>query len=205
MGDYWTDKRKSYEESEGFAPSIFAEFAITHFPESGNILELGAGRGQDSLYFSSYDYSVESTDLIIDDEESDRVFPDSVARKTVDLSQPLPYEDSSYDGVYAHLALHYFDSATTAQIFNEVLRVLKPGGVFAFLVNSVNDPEYKTGTEIEQDYFETDGTMKRYFSEKTAREFGVKFEIVLCDEEGETYKDSAKGVHNLVRFIGNKA
>lgn len=203
MSEYWIDKRKAYEKVEGFAPSIFAEFVITYFPQSGSILELGAGRGQDSLYFADREYQVESTDLVIDD--ADRKFSELVSRKTVDIQQPLPYENETFDIVYAHLALHYFDSKTTIEIFNEVIRVLKPGGVFAFLVNSVNDPEYDTGKKIEDNYFETDGTKKRYFSEESAREFGSRFDIILCDEQGETYKDQAKGVHNLVRFIGKKS
>ena len=202
VDSYWTDKRKVYEEAEGFTPSIFAEFAVAYFPESGSILELGAGRGQDSKYFAEQGYRVESTDLVIDDE--DREFPKLVSRKTVDLRQPLPYEDEAFDVVYAHLALHYFDSKITTGIFEEVMRVLKPGGIFALLVNSVNDPEYGTGSKLEENYFETDGTKKRYFSQKTAAEFGVKFEILVCDEEGETYKDQAKGVHNLVRFVGKR-
>lgn len=199
---YWTDKRKAYEKSEGLAPSIFAEFAIAYFPERGAILELGAGRGQDSIYFAEQSYRVESTDLVLDDVE--REFPELVSRKTVDMRQPFPYEDETFDVVYAHLALHYFDHATTQRIFDEVYRVLKPSGIFAFLVNSINDPEYNTGEKIEEDYFETDGTRKRYFSQKTAAEFGTRCEILVCDEEGATYKDQAKGVHNLVRFIGKK-
>lgn len=204
MDNYWADKRKAYEKSEGFKPSIFVEFAVTYFPEGEtSILELGAGRGQDSLYFAEQGYQVESTDLVIDDDG--REFSELVSRRAVDIRQILPYKDGSFDVVYAHLALHYFDTPTTIRIFDEIYRVLKPGGVFAFLVNSINDPEYETGGKIEENYFETDGTKKRYFSEKTAREFGSKFDIVLCDEEGETYKDSAKGIHNLVRFIGKKS
>lgn len=199
---YWTDKRKAYEKSEGFMPSIFAEFAITYFSERGSILELGAGRGQDSMYFAGRGYRVESTDLVLDD--AGREFPEFVSRKTVDIRQTLPYEDEAFDAVYAHLALHYFDSDTTSRVFDEAHRVLKPGGVFAFLVNSINDPEYETGEKIEENYFETDGTRKRYFSQKAAAEFGSQFEILVCDEEGETYKDSAKGVHHLVRFVGVK-
>jgi len=30
------------------------------------------------------------------------------------------------------------------------------------------------------------------------------FEIILLDNYGETYKDSAKGIHNLIRFVGRK-
>ena len=202
MSQYWDDKRKTYEQSDwSKRPSIFAEFAGTYFPENSEILELGAGLGQDSIYFAEKGHQVESTDLVVD---LSQTFPNGVVRKQLDMNQPLPYAAESVDVVYAHLALHYFDSKTTARIFDEIYRVLKPGGVIAFLVNSVNDPEYNTGNKIEDDYFETDGTKKRYFTRKTAAEFGAKFNILVCDEEGETYKDNAKGVHGLVRFIGKR-
>lgn len=127
-----------------------------------------------------------------------------ITLKKVDLRDELPFDSESFDVVYAHLSLHYFDKETTVRLFGEIQRVLKKGGVFAFFVNSINDPEYKTGKELEPDYFQIDKTAKRYFSEKTVREFAQWFDVNLLDELGETYKDSAKGVHNLVRFIGTK-
>jgi SAM-dependent methyltransferase len=129
---------------------------------------------------------------------------DAVEFEELDLRKPFRYEDGTFDIVYSHLALHYFSAEETVRAFDEIYRVLKPGGVLAFLVNSVNDPEYNTGIKLEDDYFETEGTQKRYFSKKTARQFAKKFEIILCDEEGESYKDAAKGVHGLVRFVGVK-
>lgn len=36
------------------------------------------------------------------------------------------------------------------------------------------------------------------------RSYTSRFNTILCDELGETYKDADKGVHNLVRFIGRK-
>jgi hypothetical protein len=83
--------------------------------------------------------------------------------------------------------------------------VLKPGGIIAFFVNSTSDPEYGTGTQIESDYFQIDKFAKRYFSVASTRKFVSDFyEISLIDDLGETYKDAAKGIHNLVRFIGAK-
>ena len=72
------------------------------------------------------------------------------------------------------------------------------------MANSIDDPEYNTGTKIEEYYFDTEGTKKRYFNVVTAREFTKNFETIICDNNGETYKDRVKGVQNLVRFIGVK-
>ncbi|EFB42542.1 hypothetical protein pah_c004o030 [Parachlamydia acanthamoebae str. Hall's coccus] len=106
--------------------------------------------------------------------------------------------------VYAHLSLHYFDLKTTLAILSEIERILKPGGVFAFLTNSVNDPEYKTGKLLEEDFFQMDKVTKRYLSIESARQLTRNFQIGLLDNLGQTYKDQAKGVNHLIRFVGNK-
>lgn len=48
----------------------------------------------------------------------------------------LPFRDGSFDGVIARCSLHYFTTAQTRRIVDEVARVLVPGGSFAFVVNS---------------------------------------------------------------------
>lgn len=209
MSDVWQDIHQNYKQQDWIdKPSIFAEQAIQYFPKTGTLLELGAGQAQDGCFFAKQGYTVTSTDLedsaleLAKQKASDKGVELDVQK--VDLREELPFESGSFDVVYSHLALHYFDRETTKRLFGEIQRVLKPGGVFAFFVNSVNDPEYKTGEELEPDYFQIDKTAKRYFSETTAREFAQWFDVNLLDELGETYKDAAKGVHNLVRFVGTK-
>lgn len=209
MSTVWQDIHKNYKEQDWIdKPSVFAEQAMSYFPQDGRVLELGAGQAQDGCYFAENGFSVVSTDL---ENSALELARQKVADKNVnvelqkvDLREVLPFDTASFDVVYSHLALHYFDKETTKRLFGEIQRVLKPGGVLAFLVNSVNDPEYKQGEEIEPDYFQIDKTAKRYFSEASTREFVQWFDINLLDELGETYKDAAKGVHNLVRFIGRK-
>ena len=209
MNEIWSDLHKTYEQQDWIdKPSIFAEQAIGYFPKKGKVLEIGAGQAQDSCFFAAEGYDVTASDIEDTALElaKNKALEKSVKIecKKVDLREELPFENGVYDVVYAHLSLHYFDTETTLRLFGEIQRVLKPGGVFAFFVNSVNDPEYKTGIELEPDYFMIGKMAKRFFSEQTAREFAKWFEVNLLDERGETYKDTAKGVHNLVRFIGKK-
>ena len=210
---FWQEKHDDYAVNDwSKKPSIFAQEVVQYFPAGASILELGCGQGQDGLWFADMDkgLTVRATDfedsaLRSADERKNERGIEAIDFETLDLRQLFPYEDEMFDVVYAHLALHYFDKATTEQVFSEIYRVLRPDGIVAFLVNSVNDPEYNTGEEIEKDYFVTIGTRKRYFSAQTVREFARKFEVVMCDEQGETYKDRDKGVHNLVRFVGRKS
>lgn len=206
----WSKIHSYYEKQDWInRPSLFAKEVIKYFPQSGKVLDLGAGQGQDSRYFAKKGYEVVSTDmsdsaLAINQEKVTDEIKDKISVRILDLSENFPYPDESFDILYAHLSLHYFDKETTIKIFNEIERVLKKGGTLAFLVNSTSDPEYGTGLKIEDDFFEVDNTQKRYFSVQTVKNFASDFETILLDGSGETYKDRAKGVHNLIRFVGRK-
>lgn len=206
----WSKIHSYYEKQDWInRPSLFAKEVINYFPQSGKVLDLGAGQGQDSRYFAKKGHEVVSTDmsdsaLAINQEKITDEIKDKISVRKLDLSKNFPYPDESFDILYAHLSLHYFDRETTMKIFNEIERVLKKGGTLAFLVNSTNDPEYGTGLTIEDDFFEVDNTQKRYFSVQTVKDFTSDFETILLDDSGETYKDRVKGVHNLIRFVGRK-
>jgi SAM-dependent methyltransferase len=209
--DTWGDiHKKVYAGSEWVdKPSLFAETALGYFPQTGRVLELGAGQGQDGRFFAARGYEVVSTDLEqtaldLSKQKLPMELRSKLTLQRVDLCQTLPFEGASFDVVYAHLALHYFDAQTTERIFSEINRVLRPGGTLAFLVNSTSDPEYGTGRQIEPDYFHIEGMSKRYFTVLSAGTFTNRFVPVLLDDKGETYKDMAKDVHNLIRFIGTK-
>lgn len=206
----WKELHTNYQSQKWIEkPSLFAETSLSYFPRSGRILELGAGLGQDSQFFLKQGYEVVTTDLEIEAlEEAFSKLPRELREKShiqqIDLRKKLPFKNGSFDVVYAHLSLHYFDQETTREIIQEIERVLKPGGVFAFLTNSVSDPEYATGDLIEPHFFQIGKVQKRFFSVDYVREITNRFQIHLLDQLGQTYKDSAKGHHELVRFIGKK-
>lgn len=190
-------------------PSIFATEVLKYLPENGKLLELGAGHGQDSRYFAENGFSVISTDSgDVGLEENKKKSESSgldVRISFLDLNQPFPFEDNSFDVVYAHLSLHYFSDIKTMEIFDEIFRVLKPEGILAFFTNSTDDPEFNTGIKLEEYYFETEGLNKRYLNTDEALRYAHRFETIVCDNNGETYKDREIGVHNLIRYIGKKS
>ena len=209
--DHWQKIHQiEYKDADWInKPSIFAQQAIEYFPKTGKLLELGAGQGQDSRYFAEHGYEVLSTDLEDSALELSRsktpkqLVPKLTVQK-LDLKTPLAFANNSFDIVYAHLSLHYFSDQDTKRIFADIYRVLKSGGIFAFFTNSTSDPEYGSGETIEPDYFMVDGVAKRYFTVQTASAYAETFDVKLADNNGETYKDLAKGVHNLIRYIGIK-
>ena len=206
----WSDLHSTYKNQDWIdKPSIFATQAVEFFPPHGKVLELGAGLGQDSRFFAEFGYEVIATDIepTVLEIDKRKLSPDIKGRvefKQMDLRHHFEFDDEEFDVVYAHLSLHYFSEMMTKQIFSEINRVLKKGGVLAFLTNSTKDPEYGTGNQIEKDFFQIEQATKRYFSIISAEKFTEGYTIKLLDDKGETYKDAVKGVHNLIRFIGEK-
>lgn len=99
----------------------------TEIPPSGDIqiLDVGAGRGGLSRRLLNAGYSVQGCDL----------FPDNfdvpgVECRRVDATGHLPYSDGSVDLVLAVELIEHLEDH--CGLFNEVSRILRPGGTLAF-------------------------------------------------------------------------
>lgn len=208
---YWDEALKRYAAKSWVdKPTIFAEQITSYFPKRGKLLELAAGQGQDSRYFARLGYQVTATDLVDTglNEASQKAKKENlkIDFQVVDLAGPLPFPDAAFDIVYSHLGLHYLNKADTEKMFQEIHRVLKPGGVLAALFNTVDDPEINSSEfeKIEDNYYREAAFdfKKRYFSVDETKYFiSGLFEPLLLDNKGETYKDEIK---TLIRLVGRK-
>lgn len=206
---YWDAKHLEEEELAKISgPSVFVELTARYFPRGAQILELGAGTGQDTHFLVDHGFQVTATDfskpaLDLNWKTANAESRNRLQIQQFDLSEPFPFRKQSFDVVYAHLVVHYFNRQTIQQIFNEISRVLRPGGIVALLVNSVNDPECGQGRKIEEDFFELRPERpKRYFSVDSLKPFVEKFETVVLDNRGsDPRRDHETG---LIRFIGKK-
>ncbi|MEV4316120.1 class I SAM-dependent methyltransferase [Actinocrispum sp. NPDC049592] len=132
------------------------------------VLELGCGWGTDSLYFAARGHTVTSCDFA---PSALAAFAADAARlgitqRRLDTSQPpYPFATGQFDAVYARLSLHYFPLEVTGAIFAEISRLLRQGGVFLSLHNSVRNPESETGVRLAERYRElAPGRRKRYLT-----------------------------------------
>jgi len=206
---YWNKKITGYAQADwANKPSLFVIEAESFFPKKNRVLELGCGPGYDGIWLATQGYTVTQTDFIED------FFPAiTQAAKEQNVTTELQQLDArelaqlsanSYDVVFANLSLHYFDLATTKQIFAEIHRILKPGGVFAGLFNSTDDSEYGEGEETEKNFYHLNGIDKRFLDVPTACMLTKDFTALVVDNQGTTYKDQALGVKNLIRIIVKK-
>ena len=87
-----------------------------------------------------------------------------------DVTSELPAPDGAFDAVMANVSMHMFPWDVTRSAFDEVARVLRPGGLFLFHVNAREDRPLRAcrrpvARELEPNYvLEEIGQTVRFFS-----------------------------------------
>jgi SAM-dependent methyltransferase len=158
---------------------------LKHHIERADVVELGCGQGIDSLYFAAAGCSVTGFD--ISDEAISMAAGNAAAMQLDvrfirhDTAYSLPIQDASVDGVFSYLALHYFDASTTVKVVNDICRVLRPGGVLAFCVRSLDDPTFGRGELIEANMYSDDGHVRHFFSVADVRRLLSGWDIVQLE------------------------
>ncbi len=148
-----------------------------------DLLELGCGGGAEACLFARHGYRVVATDFARSALEATRQCAERRALtlrvERVDLRTGiLPFAAANFDIVYAHLSLHYFDHATTAALFGECRRVLRPGGVLCVRCKSVDDPLYGRGEPLGGDRFVLDGQVRHFFSRDYLRDLLNEWQVL---------------------------
>ena len=128
----WYEEIEQYRYSvEPFIHSI-AQFS-RH--KGKRVLEIGVGAGTDHLNWARAGtdlYGVDLTDRGIETTSKRLKLYDCKSNlKRVDAEE-LPFEDNYFDVVYSWGVIHH--SENTEEIISEILRVLKPGGVFLGMI-----------------------------------------------------------------------
>lgn len=171
------------------------------------ILELGCGTGNDAARLAAAGYSVTAIDLSGEAVDQARARYGAMARFAVaDMTQRLPFPGGSFDAVMSNVAVHMFPDGVTRAVFAEVGRVVRPGGLFLFHVNALEDRPLRARSlparELEPDYVvEESGQTMHFFSEAYLRELlGEWRELQLASvpvphrETGEPFKHVWRGI-----------
>jgi len=133
-----------------------------HLPPSPRLLELGAGRGGMSALLQE---RFRPGRLVVTDFDPNQVeaaraylsrrlgsLPNDLELRPVD-AKILPFEDASFDGVFAIAMLHHVEARHTdyverPRVLREIRRVLSPGGVLAFSEFSRTEEMRRTLLEL---------------------------------------------------------
>jgi ubiquinone/menaquinone biosynthesis C-methylase UbiE len=116
------------------SPLNHIRFASHHFKEAGveRVLDLGCGAGehdyhlaQDGFSVHGLDFSRRALEVANQRFEGDEL---SASYLLASMYDPLPYRDSSFDGLVSLRALHHGRIEDIRRLISEIERILRPRG-----------------------------------------------------------------------------
>lgn len=125
------------------------------------ILEIGCGSGANLLFLSQEKFQAYGLDHSAFAIEMAGEFLrkyDSSANLKTGCATSLPYEDSYFDACVESNSIHCNTTQDIQQIFDEIHRVLKPGGKFYGIAVSDSSVEFGTGKKIDERTFDLSET-----------------------------------------------
>jgi SAM-dependent methyltransferase len=154
-----------------------------------NVLELGGGQGRDTFLFARngihitmLDYSQVAVDMVNTKAQVSGL-GDLVTAIRHDVREPLPFASGSFDATYSHML--YCMAITDEEVkrlAQEILRVLKPGGLNVFTVRHTGDPHFGTGIQRGEHMYEVGGFIVNFFDRAKVEQVSMGYEIVSIDE-----------------------
>ena len=179
----------------GLEASEPAKKSLKIFQENNinTIIELGAGLGRDSIYFSINNLSVTSLDYsrsginIINKKIKDNKLK-NINTKLFDIRQKLPFKDNSIDGCFSHML--YCMALSNQDLLNlnrEIYRILKPKGLNIYTARNEHDGDYKNGIHRGEDMYENEGFIVHFFNKTKIKYLSDGFKNIKLEnfEEGK--------------------
>jgi SAM-dependent methyltransferase len=174
----------------------------------GSILDLGCGTGNEVMQFTRAGFAMTGLDYSSEAIGQARSKAGSKATFVVaDMAQALPFPTATFDAVMSNVAAHMFCDAITRALFAEVRRVVRPGGLFLFHVNALEDRPLRAKRispvrEMEANYvLEQTGQTMHFFSKEYLldllaewREVNLEAVVILDRETGQPFKQVWRGV-----------
>jgi SAM-dependent methyltransferase len=194
------DKKHGAGEHEKYRDQMseLASKMEARLQPNSSVLEIGCGIGRDARYFASEGHNVLATDFSAVVIEQNKQFPPvpGLAYEHLDITHGLvELPSDSFDAIYAHLSLHYFDDAKTKEIFSEINRILKPSGIFAFACKTPRDKYYGEGEPVGPNMFINNGHLRHFFTESYVRELVREddYTTIELTEAPDTGNDLSSG------------
>lgn len=167
MTDGWAGRRQESEalyqaNPDRFAgePSAFARWTLTvlaRYPLHRELVELGAGTGRDARLFAESGLKVRGVELsttAVDRAlEENRLLREPYrSRVSVVHGEATHFlhllHEATVDVVYSHLMFATFTPAELTEVWGEVRRVLRPGGLHLYCVRDTSDPNEGKGALV---------------------------------------------------------
>lgn len=171
----WKDK---WINKNNWPESLFAKrvYLFIKNKRLKTVLDLGCGGGRDSQYFSRKGLVVTALDIATGEQQQEKLKRNNIRFIKSDIGD-IRLKDDSFDIIYAHLSLHYFDNKKTEKILGNLYKILKPGGYIFIKCKSIDDPLFGKGKMIENNFYDF-GHTRHFFSKEYMREKLKDFRII---------------------------
>jgi ubiquinone/menaquinone biosynthesis C-methylase UbiE len=124
---------RQVREYNSYAHDVIFGMSFEYVKTSEKLIDIGIGTGLASIKFARLGlkvYGLDSSQEMLDECKS-KSFAEEL--QLFDLtSSPIPYADNCFDHAVCCGVMHFFGSLD--DLFKEVTRVTKPGGIFSFTI-----------------------------------------------------------------------
>ena len=182
--DYWKNRwsNRPFEPANNFAERAYKLIKTRNLK---TLLDLGCADGRDSIYFSNKGLQVTAVDF---SESGINKLKSQNARINcliLDIRN-IKFQGNSFDVIYAHLSLHYFDDETTSKIFDSLYKILKKDGLFLVKCKSTDDPLFGQGEKVGEDMYNK-GHVRHFFTKEYMTEKLKSFKIIKVRKTSSMY------------------
>lgn len=179
----------------------YKEYILTN-NKNKKAIDLGCGYGQDSNWLQDNNYSVIACDISTTALEKLKEMYPSIQTKHLNLEEPLPFKSNTLDLVNANLSIQYFKIEKTKEIFEEIRRILKPGGIFIGRINSTKNNYIKLYNlkEVEKNlYYDKEyNKYTRLYTLEDIKELTKKFKILHLEETSTIRLNKTKYIWEFI-------
>ncbi|MEI8130719.1 MAG: class I SAM-dependent methyltransferase [bacterium] len=181
---YWKNKWKSRakEPANNFAVRAYK---LVEDKKYTTLLDVGCGNGRDSLYFAEHGFKVTAVDFASSGIKQLQLENPAISCVFSDITQ-MNFKANSFDVIYAHLSLHYFDDEMTTKIFADLYKMLKKGGTIFVKCKSVDDALYGKGKKVGEHMYKDDH-VRHFFSKEYMFEKLHDFSIIKIRKTSSVY------------------
>lgn len=154
-----------------------------------SLLDLGYGNGRDSIYFANKVLKVTAVDFSKSGIEKLKTRQNRIKNRINCILKDIRninFPENSFDVIYAHLSLHYFDDKTTSKIFDNLYKVLKKGGLIFVKCKSTDDALFGKGKKVGENMYKK-GHVRHFFTKEYMTEKLKKFKIIKVRKTSSVY------------------
>ena len=165
MTEFWEEAFREKKEMWGDRPAVSAVKAAELFYNNGckNILIPGIGYGRNARPFIDRGMNVTGIEISKTSIElAEQRFESSLRIHQGSVSD-MPYDDTSYDGIYCHAVIHLLDQPERLKLASDCYNQLNKDGLMVFTVITKQAQTYGQGILISKDRYEQFGGVQMFF------------------------------------------